>query len=117
MTGPDGKGFFYDPNGQRRTFSRVSEVTDNGGGVDRLASFKDPASDWVTLELYTVGATAVHVVGGQVVLVAYNTRLYENGQTRPLTSGKIQLQSEGAEAFYRNIELEPIAELPAGLLK
>jgi hypothetical protein len=106
----------YDPNGQLHTYSRVTEVTSNGGGVSRLPSFKDPAIDWHTLELYTVGDTAVHVVDGQVVLIAYNTRLHENGQTRPLTSGKIQFQSEGSEVFYRNLELRTITAFPEGLV-
>jgi hypothetical protein len=30
----------------------------------------------------------------------------------PLTHGRIQLQSEGAETFFRKIVLEPIARLP-----
>jgi hypothetical protein len=30
----------------------------------------------------------------------------------PLTKGKIQLQSEGAEVFYRNITIEPIDRFP-----
>jgi len=37
--------------------------------------------------------------------------------TRPLTSGKIQLQSEGSELFYRNIEMQSIKEIPAALLQ
>jgi hypothetical protein len=34
---------------------------------------------------------------------------------RPLTSGKIQIQSEGSEVYYRNLEMRPIKELPAEL--
>jgi hypothetical protein len=30
----------------------------------------------------------------------------------PLTHGAIQLQSEGAETFFRDITLEPITSLP-----
>lgn len=112
----DGDDYVFDPNGERRTFTRIDELTEFGGSVDRLASFQDPVSDWVTLELYTVGQTAVHVVDGEVVAVLYNTRLHENGVTNPLTSGKIQFQSEGSEVFYRNIELQHITELPAGLI-
>lgn len=112
-----GGDYLYDPNGEMNTFTRVSELTDTGGDVDRLPSFQDPQGDWITLELYVVGDTAVHVVGGEVILVAYNTRLHENGETNPLTEGKIQIQSEGSEAFLRNIELRPISELPPGLLE
>jgi len=113
----DGKGFVYDPKGQVRTFSRETKVPNSGGRVARLPSFKNPETDWITLEIYTVGQTAVHLVNGQVVMAVYNTRLYENGATRPLTSGKIQIQSEGSEVFYRNIEMTPITALPAGLVE
>jgi hypothetical protein len=32
---------------------------------------------------------------------------------RPLTEGRIQLQSEGAETYFRNISIEPIDRLPS----
>ena len=112
----EGQRYSYDPNGELRPFTRVSELTQYGGAVNRLPSFKDPASDWITLEVYAVGTTAVHVIDGQVVLAVYNTRLHENGVTNPLTKGKIQIQSEGSEVFYRNFELRQISELPAGLI-
>jgi hypothetical protein len=111
----DGKSFVYDPRGQMRTFSREKAVPNSGGRVARLPSYKNPETDWVTLEIYTVGQTAVHLVDGQVVLAVYNTRLHENGATRPLTSGKIQIQSEGSEVYYRNLELRKITALPAAL--
>jgi hypothetical protein len=113
----DGKSFAYDPKGQMRTFSREKAVPNSGGRAARLASYTNDEKTWVTLEVYTVGQQAVHLVDGKVVLVLHNIRLYENGATRPLTSGKIQLQSEGSELFYRNIEMRPIKEIPAALLK
>ena len=92
-------------------------VPNSGGRVTRLPSYTNDEKTWVTLEVYTVGQQSVHVVDGTVVLVLHNTRLYENGTTRPLTSGKIQLQSEGSELFYRNIEMQSIKEIPAALLQ
>ena len=109
------KRYYWDPKGERRTFTRVKTVDRAGEYVARLPSYKDPEG-WQTLEVYTVGQTAVHMLDGKVVLVLYNTRLHENGTTRPLTGGKIQLQSEGSEVFYRNLEIQPIKELPAGLI-
>jgi hypothetical protein len=111
----DGKSFVYDPKGEMRTFSREKAVPNSGGRVGRLPSYQNPETDWVTLEIYTVGQTAVHLVNGQVLLTVHNTRLYENGKVRPLTSGKIQIQSEGSEVYYRNIEMRKITELPAEL--
>jgi hypothetical protein len=41
----------------------------------------------------------------------------ENGQFLPLTSGKIQIQSEGAEIFLKGIKIQPISQLPAWITK
>jgi hypothetical protein len=114
---PTGNSFVYDPKGQVRTFSRETAVPNSGGRVARLPSYKNPETTWVTLEIYTLGQKAVHLVDGEVVLVIDNIRLHENGATRPLTSGKLQIQSEGSEVYYRNLELRPITALPAGLIK
>jgi hypothetical protein len=114
----EGGRYTYDPSGQSRTFSRVPEMSEFGGAVRRLEGYPDPVppGEWLTLEVYTLGQRGVHVVGGKVVLVVNNIRLHENGVTNPLTRGKIQIQSEGSEVFYRNLELRPITELPAGLV-
>jgi len=34
-----------------------------------------------------------------------------------LIKGKIQLQSEGAEVFYKQIKIRPLAMIPAEILK
>jgi hypothetical protein len=33
------------------------------------------------------------------------------GKEIPLTKGKIQIQTEGAEVYYRNIQWQPITEI------
>jgi hypothetical protein len=33
----------------------------------------------------------------------------------PLTRGRIQLQSEAAEVFYRNLAIRPIREIPTAV--
>jgi len=78
--------------------------------------YEKPHGEWNTLEVYTIGDTSIHVVNGQVNLRAYDNRYMENGKIHPLTRGKIQIQSEGAEVYYRNIRLRPIEEYPAELL-
>jgi len=41
-----------------------------------------------------------------------NSRYVANGQPQPLTHGKIQLQSEAAEVFYKGILIKPIDSMP-----
>jgi hypothetical protein len=43
----------------------------------------------------------------------FNSRHLVNGVEQQLKAGRIQLQSEGAEIFYRKIEVLPIAEMPS----
>jgi hypothetical protein len=51
-----------------------------------------------------------------VTMVLYNSRQLDGDRELPLQKGKIQLQSEGAELFYRNIWLEKITAIPQELL-
>src|SRR5262245_29233634 len=71
-----------------------------------------PRGQWNKLELICVGQTGIHVVNGTVNLVLTNIRRKVDGKEQPLTRGRIQLQSEGAEVFYRRLRLRPIKEIP-----
>jgi 3-keto-disaccharide hydrolase len=77
---------------------------------DRLN--EKPYGEWNTLDLYCLGQTSVHVVNGTPNMVLSGLRRTVDGQERPLSKGRIQLQSEGAEVFYRNIRIRSIQELP-----
>lgn len=78
--------------------------------------YEKPTGQWNTMEIYTVGANSVHVVNGEVNMRISNSRHLSGGKELPLTKGKIQLQSEGAEIFYRNIKMESIETIPEELL-
>lgn len=73
----------------------------------------DHVKDWNRVDLYVLGDTSVHVVNGKVVMVLFNSRLPlpDRGFT-PLTRGRLQLQSEGAEIFYRDIRWRPLEAFP-----
>ncbi|WP_448658441.1 3-keto-disaccharide hydrolase [Sphingomonas sp. CJ99] len=72
-----------------------------------------PRGQWNTLDLYVVGDRAVHVVNGvPVAQIGDMATIAADGSRQPLTQGRIQLQSEGAETWFRNITVEPIASLP-----
>jgi hypothetical protein len=66
--------------------------------------------------LYCFGDQSVHVVNEETVMVNYKSGKYEGDQVTPLTSGKIQLQSEGGELFVKSIKLRPIETIPAEVL-
>jgi hypothetical protein len=95
--------------GQKQTF--------RDGGFMPGGDYEKPVGEWNSLDLYAVGDRAVHVVNGKVALILTNLRQVVNGKELPLTGGKIELQTESAEVFYRIIEIQPLDEIPADLLK
>ena len=92
-------------------------VTGNTRRVVKAANVERPHGRWNTLDLYCLRDTSVHVVNGtrQVVLTRLRQPV-EGGAEAPLTRGRLQLQSEAAEVFFRRLAVRPLARLPAGLL-
>lgn len=71
-----------------------------------------PNGEWNTIEIICVGRTSMHIVNGQVVNVIKNARYDVGGKTLPIERGKIQIQSEAAETYYKNIQIKPISKFP-----
>jgi hypothetical protein len=90
-------------------------VTSGFGGVSGIRPdpiVEQPHDRWHTAEVIAVDGTGIHVINGQVTLVISNSRHPVDGRLVPLQRGKIQLQSEWAEVFYRNLEIRPLAAIP-----
>lgn len=104
--------YYYTPGAEAFQFGDHA----SGRMVRKASDQENPLGEWNTVDLYTVGRTAVHVVNGTTVMVNENTGTFEDGVITPLTGGKIQIQSEGAELFIRSITLKPITEIPASLI-
>ena len=87
----------------------------NGGPYfcQATGSQETPGNGWTELELLNVNGQSLHLVNGRVVLALTNSGFMKDGQRQPLTHGKIQLQSEAAEVFYKDIQIRPLAALPA----
>lgn len=92
----------------------VGGVTRSQGRFDRfgkgpwedVVGYRDPANEvekphgeWNLLELVAAGDTVKYYVNGKLV---------NEGSGANPARGKILFQSEGAELFYRRIELEPL---------
>ena len=68
--------------------------------------------EWNTVELITYGDKSLHIVNGEVVMALSNSRYTRDGKVLPLTKGKILLQSEAGEAFFKGIKLKSIDAIP-----
>jgi hypothetical protein len=111
----------YHKGGTKFTVPRNLRGIDKKERVDprivKSADYEKPTGRWNTLELLTVGQTSVHIVNGKVNMVLTGARHKVKGKEVPLTRGKLQLQSEGAEVFYRNITIRPLKKIPASYLE
>jgi hypothetical protein len=104
----------YDPKGKSYQVPRhleYDEIVKDDPLVVKAGAINEFNNEWNALEVRTLGTTSTHFVNGKSVLTVTNTRRKGNGLEVPLKRGRVQLQSEGAEVYFRNIVLRPITEL------
>jgi hypothetical protein len=80
----------------------VDGVRKTGQGDRHFARKGDPEKpigEWNTVDVFCDGETVVNVLNGVEV---------NRGTNATPTKGRIAFQSEGAEVFYRNIEIKPL---------
>ncbi|MFO0968271.1 MAG: DUF1080 domain-containing protein [Gemmataceae bacterium] len=111
----DGKGpVIFKKGGEKFT---VPSKESGGPRIVKSPDNEKKTGEWNTIELLTVGGTSVHIVNGKANMILTNSRQVVDGKEVPLTRGKIQIQSEGAEVYYRNIAIRDLKEIPAKYLK
>jgi hypothetical protein len=98
----------YDPKGKPMMFEKNRRCI-------KLGDAEKPRGEWNTLDLYCFNGDSIHVVNGQVMMRLKNAMRVDGEAPAPLKSGNISLQTEGAEVYYRNVEIEPIKEMPKEL--
>lgn len=101
--------FRYDPAGGLLSFG---SGTNNSNYCQRSEYFEKPMGEWNTVELICFGDKSLHIVNGHVVMALSNSRYMEGDEIKPLIKGKIQLQSEAAEVYYKDIVIRSIESLP-----
>ncbi|MGB3149097.1 MAG: DUF1080 domain-containing protein [Maribacter sp.] len=105
------KEFNYVEGGPLNHFSSAEPGVP--GHANKGFDNENPHGEWNTLELITLGDTSLHIVNGKVVMALYNSKYQDSHKKMlPLTKGKIQIQSEAAEAYYKNIQVKQITEIP-----
>jgi hypothetical protein len=79
----------------------------------RAENNETPNNGWTILELICFKGQSLHIVNGKVAMVLKNSRYVKDGQSFPMTKGKIQLQSEAAEVYFKDIVIKELTEMPA----
>jgi hypothetical protein len=75
-------------------------------------NYENPGSEWNIIELVCFKGKSLHIVNGHVVMVLQNSHYVNNGRSIPLNKGKIQLQSEGSEVYYKDIQIKNLSAMP-----
>jgi YHS domain-containing protein len=65
---------------------------------------------WNTAEIIVQGGTITHLLNGQVVNQGRNVRFVEADRARPITKGRIALEIEAAELWFRNVEIRSLGD-------
>ena len=105
---PD-KLWLYDPQGTPTVFVAKAPI---GARCCRLLDCEKPHGEWNTLDLVCFGDGSIHIVNGTVVMRLHHPQIMEGTEPATLSSGQICLQTEGAECFFRNVEITPISAVP-----
>jgi hypothetical protein len=100
----------YDPMAEWTFFSQSQGAS---GRCIKQPDNEKPTGEWNTVELVAFGQEAIHIVNGKVVMRLHGPLRIDSDVPTPVTSGPIILQSEGAEVFYRDIQIRPISAIPA----
>ena len=81
------------------------------GRCYKSADFEKPMGEWTTLELICYKNMAIHIVEDEVVMVVYKPEFFNGTEWVPMNKGKLQLQSEAAETYFKNIKIKSINNL------
>ena len=95
-----------------QTFMPIGHGEEIPGYCMRSVNYEKPHGEWNTLELICFEDKSIHIVNGQVVMILKNSRYVKSGIKIPMEKGKIQLQSEAAEVFFKDIEIRKLESLP-----
>jgi len=102
--------------GKRPVYDPAGKIVKKAGYSSHSPSKEMPHGQWNTVEVYTIDDEAVFVVNGTPNMSLFNTRQNSpNGGKTPLTSGRIQIQSEAAEIEYRRVKIRQIERFPKEL--
>jgi Domain of Unknown Function (DUF1080) len=99
----------YDPKGEWTFFSQSQG---SPGRCIKQPDNERPTGEWNTVELVCFREDSIHIVNGKVVMRLHGTVRIDGDLPTTVTSGPIILQSEGAEVFYRNVEIRHITGIP-----
>jgi hypothetical protein len=105
---------FIDPRSKRFALLEnggVPVTIGNDGTFERVRHGRvNEYPGWNTLEIVVKGDRALHIVNGVPNLRVQDMKSWDGSQWVKLDKGRIALQAEAAEIFYRNIRIRPLTK-------
>lgn len=78
----------------------------------RSENHESAPGEWTQLELVCFQGKSLHIVNDHVVMVLKDSRYVKDGVAVPMIKGKIQIQSEAAEVYFTDLQIQEIDALP-----
>ena len=100
-----------DTSASEPMFDPLGTVADYRSGRIIKSSDAESLTDWNDLELIASGRDMAQIVNGQWVNGGSNLEAVQGDSWGPLSHGHLALQAEGAEAYYRSLEVRPLVYL------
>lgn len=79
----------------------------------RSVDMESPHGEWTQIDLYVLEDSAIHVINGTVVMAITDLNI----EGDPLIAGELQIQSEGAECYFKDIRIRTIDAFPEAIAK
>src|SRR5215470_10622124 len=103
-----------DTSASEPTFDPLGTVKEYVIGRIIKSSDQESLTDWNAIELIASGRDSAQIVNGQWVNGGSNLEVdVGDGGWGALSHGHLAVQAEGAEVFYRSLEVRPLAYLTA----
>jgi hypothetical protein len=106
----EGRLWLYDPKGAPTLFVQRAPI---GNRCVKRGDPERPNGEWNVLELVCFNGDSIHIVNGQVVMRLQHAQRLDHSAPADLRSGHLSLQTEGAEVYFRRIEVRPLDAVPA----
>lgn len=102
----------YQASLKKGKFELLGAGTNRQGFCQREVNYEKPNGEWNSIELICYGDKSVHIVNGRVVMVLRNSAYWDGAKSVPMTKGKISLQSEACEVYYKDVQIKSITKMP-----
>jgi hypothetical protein len=115
---PEGAKFYkFSRDGEWLHFAAEKPGRSAVANYCQAGANKEIPNAWNQIDLVCFKGSCVQIENGAVVMALKNSTHEVDGKLVPMVRGKIQLQSEAAEVFYKDVQVRKISQMPKQYLQ